>query len=234
MAKKSTAKRLLAAVCMMLAAAGAWAMPTKNELAQAQQLVQDLTAEDLRAMKAGTKQPGEVAAAQLALADEAETEAGKYLLLQGAFKLYARAADYDAAADALARMRKEIADLPPELVVELVNGEMRRVTADKAPRCAANRQMPQGTESRRGRRRGETARQGHPAPSGGVPRRPRRLAQGAGNLREDRRRGGEVRTGSRLCEGFYSPEGGELLVGVPGEGRRAVQGARCGALQEGA
>ena len=30
-------------------------------------------------------------------------------------------------------MRKEIADLPPEVVVELVNGEMRRVAAEKAP-----------------------------------------------------------------------------------------------------
>ena len=30
-------------------------------------------------------------------------------------------------------MRKEIAGLPPEVVVELVNGEMRRVAAEKAP-----------------------------------------------------------------------------------------------------
>ena len=137
MTKKSTANRLLAAGCMMLAAVAAWAMPTKDELVQAQKLVQDLTADDVRAMKAGSKKPGEVAAAQVALADEAETEAGKYLLLQDAFRLYARSADYDAAADALARMRKEIADLPPELVVELVNGEMRRVSAEKAPKVLA-------------------------------------------------------------------------------------------------
>ena len=133
MTRNRVVGRLLTAGCMMLAAAGAWAMPTKTDLAQAQRLVQDLTADDLNALRAGTKKPGEVAAAQLALADEAETEAGKYLLLQGAFKLYARSAAYDAAADVLARMRKEIADLPPEVVVELVNGEMRRVAAEKAP-----------------------------------------------------------------------------------------------------
>ena len=137
MTKKRKTGHLLAAGCMMLAAAGALAMPTKTELEQAQQLVHDLTADDLRALKAGSKTVGEVAAAQLALANEAETEAGKYLLLQGAFKLYARGADYDAAADALARLRKEITDLPPEVVVELVNGEMRRVAADKAPKVLA-------------------------------------------------------------------------------------------------
>ncbi len=129
--------RLVAVAIAFACGLATLAMPTKDELIQAQKIVEDLTADDVRALKSGAKKPGEVAAAQLALADEAETEAGKYLLLQGAFKLYARSADYDAAADALARMRKEIADLPPEVVVELVNGEMRRVAADKAPKVLA-------------------------------------------------------------------------------------------------
>ena len=127
-------KRLAIATLTFACAFMASAMPTKDELVQAQKLVEDLTADEVRALNAGTKKPVEVAAAQLALADEAETEAGKYLLLQGAFKLYARSADYDAAAGALARMRKEIAGLPPEVVVELVNSEMRRVAAEKAPK----------------------------------------------------------------------------------------------------
>ena len=135
--KTGRKNRLAVAVAAVMCGLAALAMPTRDELVQAQKLVQDLTADDVRALKAGTKKAGEVAAAQLALADEAETEAGKYLLLQGAFKLYARSADYDAAADALARMRKEIADLPPEVVVELVNGEMRRVAAEKAPKVLA-------------------------------------------------------------------------------------------------
>ena len=97
--------RLVVAAAVFACGLAVCAMPTKDELVQAQKLVEDLTADDVRAMKSGAKKPGEVAAAQLALADEAETEAGKYLLLQGAFKLYARSADYDAAADALARMR---------------------------------------------------------------------------------------------------------------------------------
>ena len=131
--KTGTKNRLAVAAAAVMCGLAALAMPTRDELVQAQKIVEDLTADDVRALKTGAKKAGEVAAAQLALADEAETEAGKYLLLQGAFKLYARSADYDAAAGALARMRKEIAGLPPEVVVELVNGEMRRVAADKAP-----------------------------------------------------------------------------------------------------
>ena len=110
------------------------AMPTKQQLAQAQPLVNDLTASDLRALKAKEKTPGDVAAAHLDLADKADTEAGKYLLLQGAFRLYARSGDYDAAAATLQRMRGEIAGLPPEVIVEIVNNEMRRVAASKAPK----------------------------------------------------------------------------------------------------
>ena len=125
------AKRMAWIACCALTAT-VCAMPTKQQLAQAQPLVNDLTADDLRAMKAKEKTPGDVAAAHLDLANEAETEAGKYLLLQGAFKLYVRNADYDAAADVLARMRQNIADLPPEVVVELVNGEFRRAGSAKA------------------------------------------------------------------------------------------------------
>ena len=85
---------LLAMGFALLAAANGLAMPTKEELLQAQKLVVDLTADDLRAMKSGAKKPAEVAAAQVELAGEAETEAGKYLLLQGAFKLYARCGEF--------------------------------------------------------------------------------------------------------------------------------------------
>ena len=130
------AKRMAWLACCALTAT-VYAMPTKDELAQAQRLVNDLTADDLRALKSKEKTPGDVAAAHLALADEADTEAGKYLLLQGAFRLYARSGDYDAAAATLQRMRGEIADLPPEVIVEIVNSEMRRVAATKAPKVLA-------------------------------------------------------------------------------------------------
>ena len=129
-------KRVATGLALVLAAS-AWAMPTKQQLAEAQQIVKDLTAADIRALNAKEKTAAAVAATHLALADKADTEAGKYLLLQGAFRLYARSGDYDAAAAVLQRMRGEIAGLPPELIVEIVNNEMRRVAADKAPKVLA-------------------------------------------------------------------------------------------------
>ena len=119
------AKRMAWLACCALAAT-VCAMPTKQQISQAQPLVNDLTADDLRALKAKEKTPGDVAASHLALADKADTEAGKYLLLQGAFRLYARGGDYDAAAVPLQRMRGEIAELPPEVIVEIVNKEIGR------------------------------------------------------------------------------------------------------------
>ncbi len=138
MAKARRLVKLLAAVGLTLAlAASAWAMPTKKQLVEAQRIVKEITADDLRDLKAKKKTAGDVAAGHLALADKAETEAGKYLLLQGAFRLYARSGDYDSAAATLLRMRGEIADMPPEVIIEIVNSEMRRVAGSKAPKVLA-------------------------------------------------------------------------------------------------
>ena len=129
--------KIAAAAALATVALAATAMPTKRQLAEAQQIVKDLTSDDISALKSKQKTPGEVAAKHLELAAKADTEAGKYLLLQGAFRLYARGGDYDAAADVLQRMKKEISGFSPEVVVELVNGEMRRGTESKAPKILA-------------------------------------------------------------------------------------------------
>ena len=133
---KNTLK-IAASAALAVAALAATAIPTKRQLAEAQQIVKDLTADDIRALKSKQKTPGEVAGKHLDLAAKADTEAGKYLLLQGAFRLYARSGDYDAAADVLQRMKKEISDFPPEVIVELVDGEMSRVAYSKAPKVHA-------------------------------------------------------------------------------------------------
>ena len=48
-------KRLAIATSTLACVLMASAMPSKDELAQAQKLIGDLSADDLRAMKAGTK-----------------------------------------------------------------------------------------------------------------------------------------------------------------------------------
>ena len=75
-------KKTIVAIVALTMTVPVLAMPTKQQLAQAQPLVNDLTADDLRALKAKEKTPKEVAAVHLDLADKADTEAGKYLLLQ--------------------------------------------------------------------------------------------------------------------------------------------------------
>ncbi len=113
------------------------AMPTSQQLQQAQRVVDERTADVIADMKANKKTAKEAAAAHLALVEMAESEAAKYLLLQTAFRLSMRDADYDSAADIIGRMRNEISDFPPEAIVEICGKEMRGVSDSKAPRLSA-------------------------------------------------------------------------------------------------
>ena len=114
-------KRRVMTVVAVGAALTAAAMPTKKELQTAQEMVADVTESDVKALKSGAKKPAEVAAKHMELAAQAGSEAEKFLLLQGAFKLYAKAGDYDGAANALGTMNREIADMNPEVIVEIYN-----------------------------------------------------------------------------------------------------------------
>ena len=126
---------------MMAVAAGAamaaMAMPTRQQLAKAQEMVSDVTAADVAALKAGAKKPAEVAAKHMELAAQAGSEAEKYLLLQGAFHLYVKGEDYDNAAKAIETMQAEIKDFNPEVIVELCGKALVRKMQENAPRLYA-------------------------------------------------------------------------------------------------
>ena len=130
-------KRLVAMVVAAGAAVAAVAMPTKAELQKAQTMVNDVTAADVAALKAKSKTPAEVAAKHMELAGQSGSEAEKYLLLQGAFKLYAKAGDYDAAANVIEKLQAEITDYNPEVTVELCGAEFIRKMRENAPRLYA-------------------------------------------------------------------------------------------------
>ena len=115
------------------AALAAAAMPTKAELKAAKVRVTNMTEADVRALKAGTGKPAEVAARHLELAAQTGDEAEKYLLLQGAFKLLVKDEDYEAAADVLTTMNREISDMRPEVIVELYNKAVLGSMKDRAP-----------------------------------------------------------------------------------------------------
>ena len=126
--------KLLITGCLLATAFAAVAMPTKKELAAAQKLVEDVIAPDVKALNAGRKTVKDVADTQMKLAADAQSEAEKYLLLQSAFKLYSRGEEFDSAAKALTAITRDIKDVPPELIVELIDKEFHRGMGQKAPK----------------------------------------------------------------------------------------------------
>ena len=126
--------KLLITGCLLATAFAAVAMPNKKELAAAQKLVEGIIAPDVKALNVGRKTVKDVADAQMKLAADAQSEAEKYLLLQSAFKLYSRGEEFDSAAKALTAITRDIKDVPPELITELVDKEFNRDMGLKAPK----------------------------------------------------------------------------------------------------
>ena len=126
--------KLLITGCLLATAFAAVAMPTKKELAAAQKLVEDVITPDVKALNAGRKTVKDVADVQMKLAEDAQSEAEKYLLLQSAFKLYSRGEEFDSAAKALTAITRDVKDIPPELVTELVDRVFNRDKGQRAPK----------------------------------------------------------------------------------------------------
>jgi len=129
--------KIITAGCVAVAAVAAVAMPNKTELEAAKLVVGKMTNAELAEYKAGKKTARDVADAHISLAEKAEKQAEKYLLYQGAFKLYARCEEYDLAADAIQAMKRDVKDIPPEVIAELVSDELRDVPKDRIPRLVA-------------------------------------------------------------------------------------------------
>ena len=128
---------------MFLCAASALAMPSKDELSKAQPLVAELMADDVAAYKAKNKKPEEIGDTSAKYAQEASTEAAKFLLLKGAISYYVRGGAYDKAADAVNALREAVPDVPPDVLEEIIRKNTARVTAKKAPRLYAMYQAVQ-------------------------------------------------------------------------------------------
>ena len=126
-----------AVVAILLPARNATAMPTKEELAEAQTTVNKLMKDHIAANKKGKESSEAVGDAAMAFAREADSEAAKFALFKGAVTYYARGKEYDKAADALEAIIAEIGDVPPQTL----NGILSKVAADvpekKAPRLVA-------------------------------------------------------------------------------------------------
>ena len=129
-------------VAVALCAAGALAMPTKDELTKAQPLVAELMAPAMADFKAaGTKDKAagavKVADTSVGFAEAAETEAAKFLLLKGAVNFYTRGEAYDKAADAVADLQAKVKDVPSEVIAEITGKATGKISETKAPRLFA-------------------------------------------------------------------------------------------------
>ena len=109
-------------------AATANAMPTPEETKKVEPLVADLMRDDQAALKSGKKTRVEVAESAMALADQADSEAAKLLLMKGAFNLYVRAGEFDKAIETLQSLQTAIPDIPPDNVAKIIELSLRTVS----------------------------------------------------------------------------------------------------------
>ena len=107
------------------------AMPTQEETKKAEPLVMDLMRENQAALKSGKKTRAEVAESAMELADKAESEAAKLLLMKGAFNLYARAGEFDKAIETLQTMQTAIPDIPPQSVKNIIKAALHETSNKK-------------------------------------------------------------------------------------------------------
>ena len=110
----------------------AFAMPTKDEIKEAQPLVAELMAPELKALKARTKTSAEVGDAACALAEEAAGEAAKWLLLTGAATYYARDGRCERALETLKAVRGAVKDIPDADLRDVLAAAVRAAPAESA------------------------------------------------------------------------------------------------------
>ena len=113
---------------LMAFAATANAMPTQEETKRVEPLVMDLMRDDQAALKSGKKTRAEVAESAMELADQAESEAAKLLLMKGAFNLYVRAGEFDKAIETLQGLQTAIPDMPPADMAKIIESSLRVVS----------------------------------------------------------------------------------------------------------
>jgi len=103
------------------------AMPTPEQTKKVEPLVVDLMRDDQAALKSGKKTRVEVAESAMSLADQAESEAAKLLLMKGAFNLYVRAGEFDKAIETLQSLQTAIPDIPPANIANIIETSLRSV-----------------------------------------------------------------------------------------------------------
>ena len=132
----SNAQRCILAI-LALSAQFAFAMPDKDEIKRVQPMVLELMSPHEKNFDAKKETAKEVGDAAVGLAEKAEGEAAKYILLKGAIHYYALAKEYDLAADALESIRAAVKDFSDDEVASIASKALSRAGADEAQRLRA-------------------------------------------------------------------------------------------------
>ena len=124
-------------IAFAFCALAATAMPTKEEQAEAQAIVNELMKDHIAANKKGKESNEAVGDAAMALAKDAQGEAAKFALFKGAVTYYARGKAYEKAADSVEAIMAEVSDVPPQTLNGIVQKAAANATEKKAPRLFA-------------------------------------------------------------------------------------------------
>lgn len=142
--KKSSFVVAIATVSMYAAATLSPAfggMPSPQAVAEVRPIVNELMKPYIDDCKAGKKTALDVGDEAMRLVGEADGDAAKFVLLKGAVAYYARAKEYDGAADAIEAIVALAPDVPPKVLCEIVSGAAEGANLRKAPRLAALNDM---------------------------------------------------------------------------------------------
>ena len=123
---------MMVAAAMACAAVQLPAMPTEKETRRAEPVVKKLLAQERVALNSGKMTRSEVAAAAMGLADKAESEAEKLLLMKGACDFYVHAGEFDKAIETLQAMMMKIPDIPYATIVSILEYSLRGVSRNSA------------------------------------------------------------------------------------------------------
>ena len=100
------------------------AMPTEEETRKSEPVVKKMLAQERAALESGKKTRSEVAVAAMKLADEADTDAVKLLLMKGAFTLYVKDGNHEKAVETMRALEATILDMPPQSVTNMIEAAL--------------------------------------------------------------------------------------------------------------
>ena len=123
---------MMVAAAMACAAIQLTAMPTEEEARKAEPVVKKMLAQERAALNSGKMTRSEVAAAAMKLADKAESDAEKLLLMKGACDFYVHAGEFDKAIETLQAMMMKIPDIPYAAIVSILEYSLRGVPRNRA------------------------------------------------------------------------------------------------------